>query len=101
LLYLNGLMVLGAPQAHCSARRESRGPTSPSRWSDVGLGPGAARPRHPSCLVPVPDPKADITNEPAIASDSFAAGRPICSRSAGSSFIAADEGQIGYHTNSI
>jgi hypothetical protein len=56
------------------------------------------------CLLPVRDPKAELNERACCFSDSFGAGRPICSRSAGSILLAAGEGQIGFayldHTNS-
>jgi hypothetical protein len=46
--------------------------------------------------LPVRDPKAEITNEPAIASDSFGAGRPICSPEALDLFFTGTDGYV-YH----
>jgi hypothetical protein len=66
----------------------------------AALGSGAAV-RAAVCLLPVRDPKAEITNEPAIASDIFGAGRPIYSRSAGSILLVAGGGQIGHFVTSI
>jgi hypothetical protein len=50
-------------------------------------------------LLSVRDPKAEITNEPAIVSDAFGAGRPIRSRSARSSLLVPCDGQIGFLTS--